>query len=66
MRNDADKKPIRAEIAKLSTQMKPLRRELRLYKDVAERSGVIEQIVEMVEFPQDKQRAAPPRKVGER
>ncbi len=59
MHDTAKMQPIKDEIFKLSEQMKPLRKELSLYKDIAERSGVIERIVDLIEAPPVQQRKQP-------
>ena len=54
MRDSEAMQPVKDEISRLSLRMADLRRRMKLCEDIAERSGVIEQIVNAIEMP-DKQ-----------
>lgn len=55
MRNTEAMQPIKDTISDLSERMSKLRRDMKLCEDIAERSGVVESIVNTIEMPKEKQ-----------
>ncbi len=56
MRDTETMQPIKDQISDLSEQMAKFRKEMKLCEDIAERSGVVECIVNTVELPHEKQK----------
>lgn len=55
MHDSGEMQPIKDKISELSEQMSKLRRDMKLCEDIAERSGVVECIVNTIEMPKEKQ-----------
>ena len=55
MRDTEAMQPLKDQISDLSERMGKLRKDMKLCEDIAERSGVVECIVNTIEMPKEKQ-----------
>lgn len=57
MKDTEKMQPIREQIYAISEKIKPLRKEIKICKDIYVRSSVIEKTVEQIEFPHEIEKA---------